>query len=154
MSETDIWVLCAPKTSSFDVQKALSKLSLRPRWAPQPHTPGTIQARLSAPLTDAQVSQLASRLARHGVIFEITHRSQEPCLILCHPGLGLKRLAIDLSGEVVLRVGQLERLVRESAGSSRELERLIRLETGTAWLDLLEPYRQASPRVSELPRAV
>jgi len=154
MSETDIWVLCAPKTLSFDVQKALSKLSLRPRWAPQPHTPGTIQTRLTATMTEAQVADLASWLSKHGVVFEITHRSQEPCLILCHPGLGLKRLAIDLSGEIVLRVGQLERLVRESAGNSRELERLIRLQTGTAWLDLLEPYRQSSSRVRELPKAV
>ncbi|NCX64375.1 MAG: hypothetical protein EBX01_03750 [Actinobacteria bacterium] len=30
----------------------------------------------------------------------------------------------------------------------------MRVETGTAWLDLLEPYRMASARVRQLPRAV
>lgn len=154
MSTSDIWVLCAPKTSSFDVQKTLSSLNLRPRWIPQPHMPGTVQARFTAALSDAQVTQLASTLAQLGVAFEISQRSKEPCLILCHPGLGLKRLAIDLSGEVVLRAGQLERLLVEAAGSTKELERLFRLETGTAWFDVLEPYRRSSPQIRELPRAV
>lgn len=154
MSETDIWVLCAPKASTFHVQKAFAALKLRPSWTPQPHTPGAHQARFTASLTDTQVSQLASELSRLGIAFEILNHSQESSLILCHPGLGLKRLAIDLSGEVVLRVGQMERIIREAEGSSRELERLLRVETGTAWFDLLEPYRQSNPRVRELPRAV
>ena len=154
MSVTDIWVLCAPKSSAFEIQEQLSTLGLTPRWLPQPNTPGTIQARISAHLEDFEVVTLSSFLSSAGVAFEITQMSSEPCLILGHPGLGLKRLAIDASGEVVIRVGQLERLLIEAKGSQSELERLVRIEKGTAWLDLLEPYRLESLRLRELPRAV
>ena len=154
MSVTDIWLLCAPKSATFDVQNFLSKHELSPNWKPQPHTPGTLQARFQASLSDGQVAQLSSLLSKLGVVFEIYQSSKEPCLILGHPGLGLKRLAIDSSGEIVIRIGQLERLIRESEGNHKELERLLRVETGTAWLDLLEPYRMAIARVRQLPRAV
>lgn len=154
MSVTDIWVLCAPVNSRFEITERLAELGVTPSWLPQPNTPGTIQARISAGLRDSDVAALSHFLIRLGVAFEITQFSSEPCLILGHPGLGLKRLAIDASGEIVIRVGQLERLLAEAGGSRSELERLIRLEKGTAWLDLLEPYRLASLRVSQLPRAV
>lgn len=154
MSATDIWVLCAPKNSGFEIQERLSSLGLTPNWLPQPNTPGTVQARLAADLEDSIVASLSDSLIRLGVAFEITQLSSEPCLILGHPGLGLKRLALDASGELVIRIGQLERLLAEAGGSRSELERLIRIEKGTAWLDLLEPYRLASLRVSQLPRAV
>ena len=154
MSVTDIWVLCAPKNSAFEIQERLRSLGLTPNWLPQPNTPGTVQARIVADLEDSKVVSLSESMIRLGVAFEITQLSYEPALILGHPGLGLKRLALDASGEIVIRVGQLERLLTEAGGNVSELERLIRLEKGTAWLDLLEPYRLASLRVSQLPRAV
>ena len=154
MSATDIWVLCAPKSSAFEIQERLRSLELTPNWLPQPNTPGTVQARVAANLEDSKVVSLSESMMRLGVAFEITQLSSEPALVLGHPGLGLKRLALDASGEIVIRVGQLERLLTEAGGSRSELERLIRLEKGTAWLDLLEPYRLASLRVSQLPRAV
>ena len=154
MSASDIWVLCAPKNSAFEIQERLRSLELTPNWLPQPNTPGTVQARITADLEDSKVASLSESLIRLGAAFEITQLSSEPALVLGHPGLGLKRLAIDASGEIVIRVGQLERLLTEAGGSRSELERLIRIEKGTAWLDLLEPYRLASLRVSQLPRAV
>ena len=154
MSATDIWLLCAPKSATFDVQNFLSRHEISPKWKPQPHTPGTLQTRFKASLSDGEVAQFGSLLSKLGVVFEIYQSSQEPCLLVGHPGLGLKRLAIDLSGEIVIRIGQLERLIREAEGNHKELERLLRVETGTAWLDLLEPYRIASSRVTQLPRAV
>ena len=154
MSVTDVWVLCAPKNLAFEIKERLRSLGLAPNWVPQPNTPGTLQARMSADLEDSEVAALSGYLNSQGVAFEITQLSSEPCLILGHPGLGLKRLAIDLSGEIVIRVGQLERLIDEAGGSHSELQRLTRLEKGTAWLDLLEPYRLASLRVNELPKAV
>ena len=114
MSVTDIWLLSAPKSATFDVQNFLSKHELSPNWKPQPHTPGTLQARFQASLSDGQVAHLSSLLSKLGVVFEIYQTSKEPCLILGHPGLGLKRLAFDSSGEIVIRIGQLERLIRES----------------------------------------
>ncbi len=154
MSVTDIWLLCAPKSATFDVQNFLSQHEICPNWKPQPHTPGTLQTRFQASLSDGEVAQFGSLLSKLGVVFEIYQNSHEPCLLVGHPGLGLKRLAIDLSGEIVLRIGQLERLIREAEGNHKELERLLRFETGTPWLDLLEPYRIASSRVRQLPRAV
>lgn len=154
MSSTDIWVLCAPKQASLEAQRTLSTLNLQPAWTPQPHTPGTLQARISCHLGDDQVAQLASKFGQLGIAFEIQQMSHEPCLILGHPGLGLRRLPLDSSGEAVVRMGRLESLMAEAAGSQAELRRLLRLESGTAWLDLLEPYRLATPRVRNLPRAV
>ena len=154
MSRTDIWLLCAPKSATFDVQNFLSTQGLNPKWKPQPHTPGCLQTRFQTSLSEAQVAKLVSLLSKSGVVFEVHRSSAEPCLLLGHPGLGLKRLAVDASGEIVLRIGQLERLMRESDGNQRELDRLLRLETGTAWLDLLEPYRLETTRVSQLPKAV
>ena len=154
MSATDIWLLCAAKSATFDVQKFLSHCELNPNWTSQPHTPGTLQTRFRASLSDGQVAQLGSLLNNLVVVFEIYQNSKEPCLLLGHPGLGIKRLALDESGEIVIRLGQLERLMREADGNHKELERLLRVETGTAWLDLLEPYRMSSARVRHLPRAV
>ena len=154
MSATDIWLLCAPKSATFDVQNFLANHETRLKWTPQPHTPDTLQTRFKASLSYGEVAKFGTLLSKLGVVFEIYQSSQEPCLLVGHPCLGLKRLAIDLSGETVIRIGQLERLIREAEGNHKELERLLRVETGTAWLDLLEPYRIASSRVRQLPRAV
>lgn len=154
MSLTDIWVLSCPKSSTFNVQKILKLEGLTPTWEAQPYTPPNLQSRIRATLEDAAVAKIASEFSRLGLAFEITQSSNEPCLILGHPGLGLKRLALDSAGEVVIRQGQLARLITEASGSASELERLLRVEAGTAWLDLLEPYRNATLRLNELPRAV
>lgn len=73
---------------------------------------------------------------------------------LYHQGLGVHRQQLDEAGEVVLRVGQIERLLQESAGSNAEFARLIRVAQGLAWLDLLEPYRVGALRADQLPKAV
>ncbi|MFZ8888759.1 MAG: hypothetical protein ACO2YI_05165, partial [Aquiluna sp.] len=71
MSATDIWLLCAPKSATFDVQNFLSQHQLSPHWKPQPHTPGTLQTRFQASLSDGQVAHLSSLLSKLGVVFEI-----------------------------------------------------------------------------------
>ena len=108
MSATDIWLLCAPKSATFDVQNFLSNHEIRIKWTLQPHTPGTLQTRFKASLSDGEVAKFGTLLSKLGVVFEIYQSSQEPCLLVGHPGLGLKRLAIDLSGDIVIRMGQLE----------------------------------------------
>jgi hypothetical protein len=70
------------------------------------------------------------------------------------PGLGLKRLELDIAGEVAVRGGSLELAVQESGGSIIELRRQIDLLLGKPWLALLEPLQTAadSPRVAVLPQ--
>ena len=71
-----------------------------------------------------------------------------------HSGLGLKRVALDGAGEVVIRAGQIERLITLAAGNMQEFQRLIRLEQGQLWMDLLEPLRRGLVNLDQLPRAV
>lgn len=84
-------------------------------------------------------------------MFEIEDGSER---YLHHPGLGIHRQVIDEAGEVIIRAEQLALQLRLSGGNLKEFERRFRLLQGTAWLDLLEPYRLELLRYDEMPRAV
>lgn len=72
---------------------------------------------------------------------------------LFHPGLGIIRHQLNEAGEVLLREDAIATAIASSQGSMKEFERRIRQLSGTAWLDLLEPYRNHEG-VSVLPKAV
>ena len=97
--------------------------------------------------------ELVSSLARLDVPFEVETLAKNPERYLYHPGLGIHRQLLDEAGEVLIRSEAIHRAILESKGSSKELERRIRLLDGTSWLDLLEPYRN-SENVRLLPKAV
>lgn len=114
------------------------------RWFTQPASPRTFQARSNGELSDLQVEQLAFDLSQTCVAFEITQSSSDPALFLFDGNLGLTRLALDQAGEPVFRLGQVEHFLERSNGSLKEFQRLLRVSSGQAWLDRLEPLRAGS----------
>ncbi len=119
----------------------LRPIGLSLRWFTQPANPKFFQARFITEFDDDQVQEIAFALAQICDAFEITQMSSESSLYLFDAKLGLKHISLDQAGEPVLRVGQIQRLIEQSGGSIRELERLLRLSSAQAWLDLLEPLR-------------
>lgn len=119
----------------------LRPIGLSLRWFTQPANPKFFQARVITEFDDDQVQEIAFALAQICDAFEITQMSSESSLYLFDAKLGLKHISLDQAGEPVLRVGQIQRLIEQSGGSIRELERLLRLSSAQAWLDLLEPLR-------------
>jgi hypothetical protein len=99
----------------------------------------------------ASASILASSLSKVGCVFELEDITER---FLFHPGLGIHRQAIDQAGEVTLRAEQIALQLKHAAGNLMEFERRLRVLQGTAWLDLLEPYRLELLRYDEMPRAV
>lgn len=119
----------------------LRPIDLSLRWFTQPANPKFFQARVITELGDDQVQEIAFALSKICDAFEITQLSSESSLYLFDARLGLKHISLDQAGEPVLRVGHIQQLINQSGGSIRELERLLRLSSAQAWLDLLEPLR-------------
>ena len=154
LSQADVWVLSVPEESLGEVTELLTEYSLASMWFTQPAQLGSFQARSSAEIDSQRISELASALSRLVDAFEISHFSDESSLFIYVRGIGMKCLAIDNSGEITLRVGQVQRMVRQANGNMAEFERLLRLEQGVSLLDALEPFRRSIASVEMLPRAV
>ena len=154
MSAVDIWVLSAPREEIASVDNRLASLGILASWFPQPMSIGSFQARTKSAINSVSVEELASDLSRLPIVFEIVQTGKEGAIYLNHPGLGLKRIALDLAGEPVIRVGQLESFLEVSGGNMSELKRLIRIASGTMWFDLLEPYRHGWGNLEQFPKAV
>ncbi len=92
-------------------------------------------------LGDDEVQDVAFSLSQVCDAFEISQISSDSSLYLFDARLGLKHISLDQLGEPVLRVGHIQQLIERSGGSMKELERLLRLSSAQAWLDLLEPLR-------------
>jgi len=122
------------------------------RWFTQPANPKTFQARTICELDDQFVDDLALELSRLTIAFEITQASVEASLYLFEHKLGLTQLALDQAGEPYIRLGHLSQLIRRSEGSLGGLERHIRLASGQAWLDRLEPLRAGKMALEGLKR--
>lgn len=123
-------------------------------WFSQPSRPSSFQFRVSGRLSTGEAQTLASTLAKQPVVFELNIFGDEPMLIVGHPGLGVRQISLDQAGEPVIRHSRLDRLILESEGNSQELKRLLRIEQGLPWLDLLEQYRNSEMRIEGMLRAV
>lgn len=154
LSKAEIWVLAAASDQLGEIDKLLAPYLHAPRWFTQPAVPGSFQLRFSANIDLTDASTLAARLSKFVMALEILHQDTESSLFMFHSGLGLKRVALDGAGEVVMRAGQIERLITLAAGNMQEFLRLIRLEQGQLWMDLLEPLRRGLVNLDQLPRAV
>lgn len=124
-----------------DVEDLLRPFGIELIWYTQPASPKTYQARTSECPEDADLTLLASNLAKCTLAFEIadgTSCSQ----IFYHHGLGLKTVQLDQAGEPVIRFGQLDLIRQQSGGSSYEYDRLLRLARAQAWQDALDPLRR------------
>lgn len=147
-------MLAAASDQLGEIDKLLAPYLHAPRWFTQPAVPGSFQLRFSASIDPTDASTLAARLSKFVMALEILHQDTESSLFMFHSGLGLKRVALDGAGEVVIRAGQIERLIALAAGNMQEFQRLIRLEQGQLWMDLLEPLRRGLVNLDQLPRAV
>ena len=147
-------MLAAASDQLGEIDKLLAPYLHAPRWFTQPAVPGSFQLRFSAAIDPPDVSNLALQLARTVTALEILHQDTESSLFLFHSGLGIKRVVVDGAGEVVIRAGQIERLMTLAAGNMQEFQRLMRLEQGQLWMDLLEPLRRGLVNLDQLPRAV
>ena len=141
-------MLSASRSQRREVDALLATFHVPTKWFPQRNTPHHYQL-----ITDvvAIASSLASSLAKVGCVFEIEDITER---FLFHPGLGIHRQALDEAGEVTLRAQQIALQLRQASGNLMEFERRLRVLQGTAWLDLLEPYRLELLRYDEMPRAV
>lgn len=142
------WVLCATNGQRNRINSLVARFGVSINWTAQRNTPNTYQSRFQI---EAESAQLASDFARIGCVYEIEDCNQR---FLYHPGLGIHRQQLDEAGEIVLRAGHVQRLIVEANGSNHELERLLRVAQGIAWMDLLEPYRSGAIRADLLPKAV
>jgi hypothetical protein len=154
LSKAEIWVLAAASDQLGEIDKLLAPYLHAPRWFTQPAIPGSFQLRSSVVIDPPDVSSLAVQLSRNATALEIVHQDTESSLFMFHTGLGIKRVLLDGAGEVVMRAGQIERLMTLAAGNMREFQRLIRLEQGQLWMDVLEPLRRGLVNLDQLPRAV
>lgn len=143
-----VWVLLASGEQRREVDLLLASMSLRAIWKTQPFTPMGFQTIFKL---DSEPADLAAALARTGCVFEIEADFER---FLHHPGLGLKRQQLDEAGEVVIRIGQLEKELQESNGNQKEFQRRLRMLEGLPWLDLIEPYRLSLMRNHPMPKAV
>jgi len=143
-----LWVLSASRSQRREVDKLLESFRVSSKWFPQRNMPQHFQ--LIAEIAVSS-SNLASGLSKVGCVFEIEDRAER---FLFHPGLGIHRQAIDEAGEVILRAEQVALQLKQSAGNLMDFERRLRMLQGTAWLDMLEPYRLELLRYDEMPRAV
>lgn len=141
-------MLSASRSQRREVDQLLAPFRVRNKWFPQRYSPNQFQAISELSVNSAT---LAASLAKTGCVFEIEDGGER---YLHHPGLGIHRQAIDEAGEVIIRAEQLALQLRLSGGNLKEFERRFRLLQGTAWLDLMEPYRLELLRYDEMPRAV
>lgn len=153
MPKLSLWVLSAHMDSCGLINDLLLEFGLSGSWIAQPAQPLHYQLRLTFSGSAALAASLASRLSSSLAPFELETGAALPERYLYHPGLGIIRQQLNEAGEVLLREDAVLQAVRASEGSSRELERRLRLATGTPWLDLLETYRNHEG-VRLLPRAV
>lgn len=153
MPKLSLWVLSAPLDSCAAISDVLLEFGLSGKWMAQPARAYCYQLRLSARLQPTAIANLASSLARCASPFEIETTDKMPERYLFHPGLGILRQQLNEAGEVLIREEAISAAISAAQGSAKEIERRIRLLSGTAWLDLLEPYR-GHEDVRVLPRAV
>ncbi len=128
------------------------------RWRDQPAIAHHCQAHVELSARGRELAVLASSLAKVAQIhFDLeswdASRGGERYLFV--PGLGLRRLELDSTGETMIRAGAVESAVQDSGGSVAELRRRLDLLLGKPWLALLEPLQTAaeSPRLVFLPRS-
>jgi hypothetical protein len=138
---SEIWLLSAQRQDLADVESLVRPFGIELIWYPQPASPKTYQARSVSESGAVDLATVASALAKHSEAFEILD-AQNLLQFFYHRGLGLKTVSIDSAGETVVRFTQLDQLRQQSAGSSYEYERLLRLARAQAWQDALEPLRR------------
>lgn len=153
LPKLDVWVLSAPESLCADVNSAMAEIGLSGIWKIQPAAIGQYQLRVSKNANELEAASLASKLSRIGVVAELELVIRGGFQrYLMHPALGVCRQELDEAGEVLLRSGAVESLLEQSKGSAFEFKRLLRKLNGTTWLDLLEPYRQSSEKITLLNR--
>jgi len=148
-----LWVLSAHMDSCRSINDLLLEFGLSGSWLAQPAQPEHYQLRLTFSGSADLAASLASKLAACKAPFELETSAALPERYLYHPGLGIIRQQLNEAWEVMLREDLVWQAVRASEGNARELERRLRLVAGTAWLDLLETYRNHEG-VRLLPKAV
>jgi len=148
-----LWVLSAHLDSCESLSDLLLEFGLSGSWIAQPAQPHHYQMRLNFTGRADVAASLASRLATFQAPFELETGAALPERFLYHPGLGIIRQQLNEAGEVLLREDTVTQAIRASEGNARELERRLRLASGTPWLDLLETYRNHDG-VRLLPKAV
>ncbi len=153
MPKHSLWVLSAHMDSCGSINDLLLDFGLSGSWMAQPAQPHHYQLRLTFTGSAEVAASLASRLASCEAPFELETGAALPERYLYHPGLGINRQQLNEAGEVLLREDAVMNALRASEGNSRELERRLRLASGTPWLDLLETYRNQDG-VRLLPKAV
>lgn len=153
MPKLSLWVLSAHLDSCRLINDLLLEFGLSGTWVAQPAQIQHYQLRIKSSGSALMAASLASRLASCLAPFELETSAELPERYLYHPGLGIIRQQLNEAGEVLLREDAVRQAVRASDGNTHELERRLRLATGTAWLDLLETYRNHEG-VRLLPKAV
>jgi hypothetical protein len=139
--------------SCGSINDLLLDFGLSGSWIAQPAQPLHYQMRLTFTGRVDLAPSLASSLANCHAPFELETGAALPERYLYHPGLGIIRQQLNEAGEVLLREDAVMQAIRASEGNSHELERRLRLASGTTWLDLLETYRNHDG-VRLLPKAV
>jgi len=154
LPQSELWVFSAPSTSISQINNVLAEFGMTATWTTQPLDAAALQAKIFFDSRDTDIPALVVALAATKSVFELDCETNVHERYLHHPMLGICRNELDLAGEVVLRAGQLEKLLLETAGNLSDFSRGFRRLVGIPWLDLVEPYRKASEYLIALPRAV
>lgn len=153
MPKLSLWVLSAHLNSCGEINNLLLDFGLSGTWMAQPAIESHYQLKASARCSSADIASLVSKLSKLQAPFELETLEQLPERYLFHPGLGITRQQLNEAGELLLREDAVLSAIASARGSAKDLDRRMRLLTGTAWLDLLEVYRNHEG-VRLLPRAV
>jgi len=113
------------------------------KWSKQTLLLENSCAELSGKIPSLTADDLVSSLARvKGIHFEAMLTNGDfGQLVMFVPGLGMYRADTNGAGEILISEDRIRNAMEQSAGNSRELQRLFRVLLGQAWDDVLEPFR-------------
>lgn len=114
-------------------------------WLAQPLIVGSVKAELSLKMSSLELEDLVSQMRRVGGIYlDCMQQGKESGIwFMLADGLGVFRAETNAAGEIMLSEERIRGALDSSAGNHRELSRLLRIQLGQAWDDVLEPFRAA-----------
>lgn len=142
---TTLALHACPKALLGQIEEIFQEFDIVISWHKQELVADHYAADLTLKITEDQVVELASRVYGLGPIyFELNQRQGKiGILFMAVPGLGIYRGELNDTGSIMLSEERINLMVSSSAGNQREFMRLLRVNLGQSWDDIMEPFRGA-----------
>ncbi|MFN5159605.1 MAG: DUF3145 family protein [Rhodoluna sp.] len=140
---TTLVIHACPSGSTQAVGELLSGLEIN--WLAQPLLVGSVKTEFALKMSAIELEDIVSQLRRvEGIYLDCMQQGKESGIwFMLAAGLGVFRAQTNAAGEIMLSEDRIRNALDQSAGNHRELTRLLRIQLGQAWDDVLEPFRAA-----------